>query len=104
MLENLKEYYRKSDGTSKKKITGCIFAEKLDEWLRAQSSEQRALCDCEKTERVWSLQILGTSSLRSSSRSHTRSVLVPRTFISCNQFMIIHSFEMYVQTSFLPLQ
>ena len=29
MLENLQEYYRKSDGATKKKILGCIFAEKL---------------------------------------------------------------------------
>jgi len=29
MLENLVEYYRKSDGATKKKILGCIFAEKL---------------------------------------------------------------------------
>jgi hypothetical protein len=28
-LENLLEYYRKSDGKTKKKILGCIFAEKL---------------------------------------------------------------------------
>jgi hypothetical protein len=29
MLENLKEYYSKSDGATKKKIPGCIFSEKL---------------------------------------------------------------------------
>jgi hypothetical protein len=29
MLENLLEYYRKSDGATKKKILVCIFAEKL---------------------------------------------------------------------------
>lgn len=29
MLENLVEYYRKSDGSTKKKILGCIFSEKL---------------------------------------------------------------------------
>lgn len=29
MLENHLEYYRKSDGASKVKITGCIFSEKL---------------------------------------------------------------------------
>ena len=29
MLENLVEYYRKSDGKTKKKILSCIFAEKL---------------------------------------------------------------------------
>ena len=29
MLENLKEYYSKSDGATKKKILGCIFSEKL---------------------------------------------------------------------------
>lgn len=29
MLENLLEYYRKSNGTTKKKILGCIFAQKL---------------------------------------------------------------------------
>jgi len=29
MLENLLEFYRKSDGKIKKKILGCIFAEKL---------------------------------------------------------------------------
>lgn len=29
MLENLLEYYRKSDGATKKKILGCIFDEKL---------------------------------------------------------------------------
>jgi len=29
MLENLVEYYRKSDGATKKKILGCIFSEKL---------------------------------------------------------------------------
>ena len=29
MLENLKDYYSKSDGATKKKILGCIFSEKL---------------------------------------------------------------------------
>ncbi len=29
MIEILLEYYRKSDGATKKKIPGCIFAEKL---------------------------------------------------------------------------
>ena len=29
MLQNLVEYYRKSDGNTKKKILGCIFTEKL---------------------------------------------------------------------------
>ena len=29
MLENLLEFYRKSDGKTKKKILSCIFAEKL---------------------------------------------------------------------------
>jgi len=29
MLENLVEYYRKSDGATKKKILGCIFSKKL---------------------------------------------------------------------------
>jgi hypothetical protein len=29
MMENLLEYYRKSDGTTKKKILNTIFAEKL---------------------------------------------------------------------------
>lgn len=29
MLENLLEYYWKSDGATKKKIPGCIFVEKL---------------------------------------------------------------------------
>jgi hypothetical protein len=29
LLENLMEFYRKSDGKTKKKILGCIFAEKL---------------------------------------------------------------------------
>ena len=29
MLENLVEYYIKSDGKTKKKILGCIFSEKL---------------------------------------------------------------------------
>jgi len=38
MLENLLEYYRKSDGATKKKILGCIFDEKLVFWLRAQSA------------------------------------------------------------------
>jgi len=39
LLENLLEYYRKSDGGTKKKIPSCIFAEKLDVWLRALCSE-----------------------------------------------------------------
>jgi len=29
MLENFLEFYRKSDGKTKKKILGCIFAKKL---------------------------------------------------------------------------
>ena len=29
MLENLVEYYRKSDGNSKKKILSCIFSKKI---------------------------------------------------------------------------
>jgi hypothetical protein len=44
-LENLREYYRKADVATKEMIPGCIFDEKLDEWLRAQSAEHRALCE-----------------------------------------------------------
>jgi len=29
VLENIVEYYKKSDGKTKKKILGCIFSEKL---------------------------------------------------------------------------
>jgi hypothetical protein len=29
MLENLMEYYRKANDATKKKVAGCIFAEKL---------------------------------------------------------------------------
>ena len=29
MLENIAEYYKNSDGKTKKKILGCIFSEKL---------------------------------------------------------------------------
>jgi len=29
MLENIAEYYKKSDGKTKKKILGCIFSKKL---------------------------------------------------------------------------
>jgi len=39
MLENPLDFYRKSDGKTKKKIPGCIFAKKLAVWLRAKSSE-----------------------------------------------------------------
>ena len=49
-MENLLEYYRKSDGATKKKIIGCIFGEKLIKWHRAQS--ERAilhLTDCMTT-------------------------------------------------------
>jgi len=35
MMETLIEFYRKSDGATKKKILGCIFFEKLDVRLRA---------------------------------------------------------------------
>jgi hypothetical protein len=49
MLENLLKYYRKSDGATKKKILGCIFAEKLVKWQRAQSQSTvlRAKNKCE---------------------------------------------------------
>jgi hypothetical protein len=33
------EFYRKSNGATRKKILGCIFAEKLIFELRAQSAE-----------------------------------------------------------------
>jgi len=39
MLEKLLEFYRKSDGATKKKILGCIFAEKLVLKHRAQGTE-----------------------------------------------------------------
>jgi hypothetical protein len=43
------EFYRKFEVATGKKIPGCIFAEKLVEWLRAQSSVLRAKnkCECE---------------------------------------------------------
>jgi hypothetical protein len=41
MLENLLEYYRKSDGATQKKIPGCIIAEKLFVKHRAQGAEFR---------------------------------------------------------------
>jgi hypothetical protein len=37
MALNLREYYRKSDVVTKKKIPSCIFADKLVECLRATS-------------------------------------------------------------------
>jgi hypothetical protein len=39
MLENLPEYYRKSDGAPPKKIPGCNSDKKLVSKLRAQSAE-----------------------------------------------------------------
>jgi hypothetical protein len=39
MLENLLEFYRKSDGKTKKKILDCTFAEKLALKHRAQGAE-----------------------------------------------------------------
>jgi predicted nucleic acid-binding Zn-ribbon protein len=42
MLENLLEYYRKSDGATKKKILGCIFAEKLVLETRNEVTQFRA--------------------------------------------------------------
>jgi len=50
------DYYRKSDGVTKKKILGCIFAEKLDILLRAEGPH-----------------------------SHSHSDLVLQTIKSCNQ-------------------
>ena len=41
ILENLLEFDRKSNGTTKKKILGCIFAEKLVVKHRAQGAELR---------------------------------------------------------------
>jgi hypothetical protein len=38
-LAHLLDFNRKSDGATKKKILGCIFAEKLIFELRAQSAE-----------------------------------------------------------------
>ncbi|HEY5534517.1 MAG TPA: hypothetical protein VIL99_06240 [Ignavibacteria bacterium] len=49
MLEKLLDFYRKSDGATKKKIPGCIIAEKLDEWHRAQSAGLRAQWKLEST-------------------------------------------------------
>jgi hypothetical protein len=48
MLENLLEYYRKSDGATKKKVLGCIFAEKLvlengkDEWEKRRRGDKKS--------------------------------------------------------------
>lgn len=48
MLQDLLERYRKSDDATKKKVLGCIFAEKLAVKLRAQSAElsvSETFCD-----------------------------------------------------------
>ncbi len=73
MLENFLEFYRKSDGAAKKKIPGCIFAEKLVlekgkvggkdrrpksevfKTARPQDKKCEFECESEKTERECSL-------------------------------------------------
>jgi len=73
MLENLLEYYRKSEGVTKKKIIGCIFAEKTVFKHRAQSTGlsviETALPQDSKTARQ---QDKKTKEVSVSARAHLR--------------------------------
>ncbi|HUX95785.1 MAG TPA: recombinase family protein [Bacteroidales bacterium] len=73
MLENLMEYYRKSNGATKKKILGCIFAEKL-------VLENGRVATSTFTETI---QFIINAS----------EVLVPRMKISCNICSLTDTFQ-----------
>jgi hypothetical protein len=73
MLENLLEYYRKSDGKTKKKILSCIFAEKLISLKKKLQSSVRK-CECESVSRGKRDENVRDCSR---TRSHSRSFSVP---------------------------
>jgi len=97
MLENLLEYYRKSDGKAKKKIPNTIFAEKLvlekgkvsspvfTEPIQLILRISEVLRRSEKTKEVDLTNPWLQRDECARSRSHTRSFSVPLTDKSCNQ-------------------
>ena len=82
MLENLLEYYRKSDGATKKKILGCIFAEKL-------VLENGRVATSTFTEPIQFIlnasEVLGSSKNKKEVGNDILTCLVPPTFESCNR-------------------
>jgi tRNA(Ile2) C34 agmatinyltransferase TiaS len=117
MLENLLEYYRKSDGATKKKIPGCIFSEKpvLETRIRQLAETQFRAAEMEKLQvkslkpEVRSLQptcttcttcmtcttnnnaseVLRNSKKKKEVENDLLSRLVPRTDKSCNHYNIL---------------
>jgi hypothetical protein len=82
MLENLLEYYRKSDGASKKKTLNTIFAEKL-------VLENGRVATSTFTEPIQFInnasEVLGSSKKKQEVENDLLCLWVPRTDKSCNQ-------------------
>jgi hypothetical protein len=82
MLENLLEFYRKSDGATKKKILGCIFSEKLV----LENGKVATLPFTEPIQLTLRIsEVLGNSKKKKEVENDLLSGLVPRTIKSCNQ-------------------
>jgi hypothetical protein len=83
MLENLLEYYRKSDGATKKKTLNTIFAEKL-------VLENGRVATSTFTEPIQFIinasEVLGSSKKKQEVDSDLLCLWVPRTDNSCNLF------------------
>jgi hypothetical protein len=82
MMENLLEYYRKADGATKKKILGCIFAEKLV----LEKGRVATPVFTEPGQLILRIsEVLGSSRNKQEVDSDLLCPLVPRTFKSRRQ-------------------
>ena len=83
MLENLVDFYRKSNGKTKKKILGCIFSEKL-------VLEKGKVATYEFTIPILVLlnatKVLGRSTKKKEIENDLLSCWAPLTIESCNHF------------------
>jgi len=81
MLENLVDFYSKSEGATKKKIPGCIFSEKL-------VLESGRVATSTLTEPIQFIinasEVLGSSKKKQEVDFDLLCRLVPRTDKSCN--------------------
>jgi hypothetical protein len=82
MLENLVDFYSKSEGATKKKIPGCIFSEKL-------VLESGRVATSTLTEPIQLIlrisEVLGNYKNKKGVENDLLFRLVPRTDKSCNQ-------------------
>ena len=92
MLKNLVEFYRKSDGATRKKILGCIFSEKL-------VFENERVANTPFTLPIQVIlnasEVLERSKKKKEVENNLFSCFVPLTFESCNRLSDLFVYSIF---------